>query len=179
MGGFRQKLPFAATVLCLCAFGVATAQPADDDATCDITCDVNNVMKWSGNFSAINLADITAMSTESTGSATPTLVTNAAADITADNSTTAQLSEPGGEALVTEYQISFDGDGSSNTGGAGVGTWTAYNNFLSTATTVTYVTGDGNVDVTLEVRASSDGVEITKSATYSATQTLTASWAGT
>jgi hypothetical protein len=106
-----------------------------------------------------------------------TLYTNGDLTISADNSAASELSESNGDILVTEYQLSYDGDGLASTGGSTV-TWTTYDAFLSTPSAVTHVAGDGTVLVTLECRASNATATLADAATYSATQTLTASWSG-
>jgi hypothetical protein len=87
------------------------------------------------------------------------------------------LSGPGGDTLVTEYKLTFDGDGSSATGASTVD-YTSYESFLNPAVSVTHVGGDDAVIVTLYVRAGNYLGDLANSGSYSATQTLTASWVG-
>lgn len=94
--------------------------------------------------------------------------------ITADNSVTAQLHN-GASTLVTEYKLTFDGDGSDKTGGADTA-YSSYNSFLSPGTIIKYVPGDYEVQVTLWVKASNISDNVADSGTYSATQTLTVTW---
>ena len=79
--------------------------------------------------------------------------------------------------LVTEYRLTFDGDGSSATGGSTVD-WTSYDSFLSPAAGITYIADDNDVEVTLYVRASNQANQLADAGTYTATQTLTAHWVG-
>jgi len=155
--------------------GSAFAQPADDDATCSVSATVDDIMEWSGNFAAIDLGTMTARDDILTGSETTTLYTNGNVDITADNTTTAELSEAGGDTLYTEYQLSYDGDGVSATGGSAV-SYTVYSSFLSSASVATHYDEDGAVVVTLGVRATNPAGTLADAGSYSATQTLTASW---
>ncbi len=167
--------------LVVCIVGVAhvaSAQPSDDSATCNIEVAVAEIMEWESNFSAIDLGTITAQADVVSGSSTVTLFTNGDVTITANNSDTAELAEPGGVTLYTEYGLKYDGDGDSATGGADVA-YTVYSSFLSGGSAVTHVAGDGAVDVTLQVRASNVAGTLGDAGTYTATQTLTASWAGT
>ncbi len=134
-------------------------------------------MSWNGNFPAINLANITSRSSVVEGNSTATLTLTGDAEISADNTIAAQLTESGGDTLVTEYKLTFDGNGSSDTGGDEVG-YTSYESFLTTAAYVTHVPTDDEVDVTLYVRASNDPNNVADAGSYTATQTLTASWVG-
>jgi hypothetical protein len=161
-------------VLCL-APNLALAQPADDPATCDITVTVDPIMEWSAaSYGPIALANITSTTDTPSGTADFTLYTNCNSEISADNTATAQLSSAT-DTLVTEYQLAFDGDGASATGGTDVGSWTDYTTFLSTASAVTHVDGDGTAVITLSAQASTGG-STPDAGAYSATQTLTVSW---
>lgn len=150
------------------------ADPGDDLATCDITVTVNTIMEWVGNFANINLTAISSAADTPSASQTQTLYTNCNLDISADNTTTAQLTA-GSSTLTTEYQLAYDGDGSSTTGGTDVG-WTDYSTFLSTPSTMTHIDGDGTVDITLSARASITGSGAGDAGVHTATQTLTAAW---
>lgn len=162
-------------VLCLTA-NLALAQPADDPATCDVTVTVDPIMEWSAaSYGPIALANITAQADTPSGNADFTLYTNCNSEISADNTATAQLSSAT-DTLVTEYQLAFDGDGATATGGTDVGSWTDYTTFLSTASAVTHVDNDGAAVITLSARASNNGGEVADAGAYSATQTLTVSW---
>jgi hypothetical protein len=134
-------------------------------------------MYWDSNFPSMSLAAITSRTDAPTDSATARLVTTGDCELSADNSATAQLSEAGGDTLTTEYRLTFDGDGSSATGGAEVA-YTSYGGFLSPAATVTHVEGDDDVNVTLYVRAQIPAGDVADAGSYSATQTITASWVG-
>ncbi len=153
----------------------ALAQPADDTATCAVSATVANIMEWSANFSAISLGTMSSVSDTLTGSETATLYTNGNVDITADNTTAAELSEAGGDTLYTEYQLSYDGNGTTATGGSAV-SYTVYSSFLSSASTVTHYDEDGAVVVTLGARATNAAGTLADAGSYTATQTLTASW---
>ena len=137
-------------------------------------------MYWSSDFEQITLANISSRTQVSEGSATVTLNTTGDAQIYADNTTggPAELSCATNDTLVTEYKLTFDGDGSSDTGGNAT-SYEAYDSFLSTPALITYITDDNDVDVTFWVRASNrNDDEVADSGTYSATQTLTISWVG-
>ena len=134
-------------------------------------------MYWSGNFPDITVAEpITEQGDVVSGSSMTTLYTNGDAEISADNSTTAQLSN-GSDTLVTEYKLTFDGDGSSATGSSIVD-WTSYDSFLSPAAGITYISDDNDVEVTRYVRASNYANQLANAGTYTAIQTLTTHWVG-
>ena len=147
------------------------------DADCDITCTVADIVEWeAASFANITLANITSQGVPVSDSAELDLYINGDVDITADNTVTAELSEAGGDTLVTEYQLEYDGNGVAATGGATV-SWTAYGTFLDGAgSAVTHFSKDGAVGVTLSARASCDTGNVPDAAAYSATQTLTATW---
>ncbi len=168
------KVILLLVALCF-APSLALAQPADDSATCDITVTVNAIMEWSAaSYADIALAAITSQTDTPSGSRDFTLYTNCNSEISADNTATAQLSSAT-DTLVTEYQLAFDGDGVTATGGTDIGAWTDYSTFLSTASAVTHVDGDGTAVITLSARASTGGT-VPDQGNYSATQTLTAAW---
>lgn len=154
---------------------VWAADPGDDLATCDISVTVNTVMEWAGNFANISLTAISAQADTPEGSQVQTLYTNCNLEISADNTTASQLSSAT-DILVTKYQLSYDGDGVTATGGTDVGTWTDYDTFLATPSAVTHVDTDGAVDITLYVQASNPAGRVADAGSYTATQTLTASW---
>ena len=133
-------------------------------------------MYWRSNFSPITLQNIGSRGQVSQGSSQVTLFTNGDAEISADNSTAAQLSSAG-DTLVTEYKLTFDGDGSGATGGTGTN-YETYDRFLTTAAPVTHVTGDDDVEVTVHVKASNYANDLADAGTYTATQTLTVHWVG-
>ncbi len=138
----------------------------------------SDFIHWAGfaNFGPIALGNIGNRDQVSQGSSSLSLTLNVNATISADNTAAAQLTHAtSGDTLVTEYKLTFDGDGDPNTGGETVD-WTPYNNFLTTPSAVTYFTGDEDVEVTLYVRASNAAGTLADAGTYSATQTLTASW---
>lgn len=179
MKSLAKVLLMAALVLALTPDSAIAADPGDDSATCDVTVTVNSIMEWSAaSYADIALAAITAQSDTPSGNRDFTLYTNCNSEISADNTVTAQLDNDGAstDTLVTEYQLAFDGDGATATGGTDVGSWTDYSTFLSTASAVTHVDGDGAAVITLSARASNNAGEVADAGSYSATQTLTASW---
>jgi hypothetical protein len=133
-------------------------------------------MSWDSNFGPITLPGITSKNQISEGISSANLSINGDAEISADNSTAAQLSSAG-DTLVTEYKLTFDGNGSSATGGAGT-SYETYDRFLTTAEPVTHVTGDDDVEVILHVKASNYAIDLADAGTYTATQTLTVHWVG-
>ncbi len=135
-------------------------------------------MYWDSNFAPISLLSIDSQDRVREGSATVTLHTTGNAQISADNTASgpAELS-CATDTLVTEYKLSFDGNGSSATGGSNT-SYETYDSFLSTQSSITYVTDDNDVQVTLYVRASNRTDDVADSDTYNATQTLTVSWVG-
>jgi len=135
------------------------------------------LMYWSGNFSPIALANIGSRDQICQGSSQVTLYTSGNAEISADNTDTARLTKAGGANLYTEYKLQFDGDGVSQTGGSTVD-FTSYDLFLSSPATVTHISGDNAVQVTLYVRASNYTGQMADAGNYSATQTLTVHWVG-
>ena len=143
---------------------------------CTVQLSGADFMYWESNFAPIALANLTTQSQSENGSSNVTLFTSGDVEISADNSTTAQLSAST-DSLVTEYKLTFDGDGSSATGGSMVD-WTAYDSFITTPAAVTHVPDDNDVVVTLYVRASNYSGDVADAGTYTATQTLTAHWAG-
>lgn len=133
-------------------------------------------MYWDSNFSPITLQNIQTRYQVREDSSSTTLFTTGDMEISADNTAAAQLSY-GSDTLVTEYKLTFDGDGSSATGGPMVD-FTSYDSFLSSVVSVTYVPDDNDVEVTLFVRASNYIGQLANAGTYTATQTLTAVWVG-
>ena len=134
-------------------------------------------MYWESNFGLITLASIAQRSQTPEGSSTARLILTGDVSLSADNSTAARLTEPGGDYLTTEYALEFDGDGQSATGRADV-SYTSYGSFISTQVTITRVGTDSDVEVTLNVRASMNVGDVADAGPYTATQTLTASWVG-
>lgn len=131
-------------------------------------------MQWTHNFGPISLPSITTRTDQPTGSSTATLLLTGDVELSADNSIGARLSEADGDYLTTEYKLTFDG---GPTGRPTVD-YTLYHSFLFPAVLVTHVPPDDDVDVTLWVRASIPAGDVANAATYSATQTLTATWVG-
>ena len=168
--------------LCLTANLALAADPGDDTADCIIQVTVDTIMEWVGDFTTINLTAIDDQTDISEGLETQTIYANCNFEIGALNTTTAQLSSAT-DALVTKYKLSSDGDGSSTTGATAAAiaasasdAWTDYNNFLTTELAITHVDTDGVVVITLEVQATSPAGEVADAGSYTATQTLTASW---
>ena len=152
--------------LCLIAAAAARAALASD------------IMNWQGsNFPAISLSAINTVNGTSTGTSMLALDINGNCQISADNSVNAELRGPGGAALVTEYALSFNGNGISASGGTNVG-YTPYNTFLNTPAPVTYVQGDNQVQVTLSVRASQPSGTVLDAGSYTAQASLTVTWTG-
>ena len=171
----RRVVLLIGIVLLLDSSVVWAPDPGDQPATCSISVTVNTIMEWAGNFSDIGLTAISDQADAPEGSQAQTLYTNCNLEIGADITTAARLSSAT-DSLVTKYKLSYDGDGSTLTGGAGVNTWTDYNEFLSTASAVTHVNTDGAVNITLYVQASNPNGEVADAGSYTAVQTLTASW---
>jgi len=154
-------------------------------ATCDISCTVVDIVEWSNNsFPAINLGNLTAQMCEVEGSASLVLYTNKDVQIVVDNSDAAVLSKDSVHTLVTQYKLQYDGAGTDQTGGRTTG-WTDYDQFLINGSGVTYVPGDGAVEVILSVRASHPSSLVARpssldegavSGDYTARQTLTVCW---
>lgn len=143
-------------------------------------CALNEYQWQSGSFSQITLENISHQSDVKTGSST--LVLNISggdteAVITADNTAAAQLSN-GTDTLVTEYKLTFDGDGTAKSGGVSMNDYVSYDAFLSGGLGIKYVPGDYDVEVTLFVRASNRPDNVADSGNYIATQTITVAWDG-
>lgn len=133
-------------------------------------------MYWDSNFGPIALPGIASKNQISEGSSSANLSINGDVEISADNSTAARLSSAS-DTLVTEYKLTFDGDGSSTTGGTGTN-YETYDSFLTNAAPVTHLTGDDDVEVTLHVKASNYANGLADAGTYTATQTLIVHWVG-
>ena len=152
------------------AADLVSAAPPPVSATCDISCTVAEIVEWSeASFPAIELGELTIQSSEASGSTSLILYTNGDVKITANNSDEAGLSRGSNHKLVTEYRLECD------TAGAATG-WSNYDSFLKNGLTVEHISGDGAIEVTLSVRASSDIRKTGDSGRYSATQTLTVCW---
>ena len=175
MKNLTKILLLAALVLCLTPNLALAADPGDSNSTCNISVTVDTIMEWAGNFTNITLTAISAQTDIPDSNETQTLYTNCNLTIDADQTTAAQLSSAT-DTLFTKYQLIYDGDGSSATGGTDVSSWTDYNSFLGTPSAVTHIDGDGNVDITLHVQASCPAAEVPDAGSYTAVQTLTASW---
>ncbi|MHC4483312.1 MAG: hypothetical protein ACYSW4_07160 [Planctomycetota bacterium] len=168
--------------LCVSVKLALAADPGDDAATCNISVTVNTIMEWAGNFTDITLTAISSQTDTPSDSEAQTIYANCNFEIGADNTATAQLSSAT-DTLTTEYDLADDGDGSATTGAgaaaeaaSGLGSYTDYTTFLSTELAITHVDGDGAVGITLSVQASCPSGEVPDAGSYSATQTLTASW---
>ena len=134
-------------------------------------------MYWVGSFGLISIGNITTQSDIRTASASATLFTSGDCEISADRTIAARLTESGGDSLITEYKLEFDGNGSSNTGGPTVN-FAAYDTFISSPVRITHILYDDEVSITLSVRARNNPNNIANAGTYSAAQSLTVSWAG-
>lgn len=182
MKNLAKILLLAALVSCLTSNLALAADPGDDTATCNISVTVSTIMEWAGNFTDITLTAISAQTDTPSDNETQTIYTNCNFEISADNTATAQLSSAT-DTLVTEYDLADDGDGAATTGAgaaaeaaSGLGSWVDYSTFLSTALAMTHVDNDGAADITLSVRASNNAGEVADAGSYTAVQTLTASW---
>jgi len=158
------------------------ADPPDDTATALVQCTVDGIIEWAAaaNFATIAIPAITDQATKRSNFSSLVLYTNGNVHITADLTTEpndAQLTHdgPSVDTLVTEYKLEYDGDGNPDTGGTNVD-WTDWTTFLGTGSTVTHVTLDGAVAVTLFARASNADGTLADAGNYHAHQTLTASW---
>jgi hypothetical protein len=137
-----------------------------------------DVMNWQGSqFSGITLPAITTRAGVATGSATLALDLSGDVQISADNTVNAELRGPNGAALVTEYALSFNGNGTNASGATNVA-YTAYDSFLNPPVQVTHVLGDDEVLVTLSVKASLPPGAVSDAGAYTAHASLTASWVG-
>jgi hypothetical protein len=136
-----------------------------------------DAMSWVSNFGPISLGPLTTQAEVKTASSTATLVTTGDCEISADQSSVAQLSGPGGDTLITEYKLECDGDGGTHTGGAMVD-FTAYDTFLASPAMIRHVPSDDEVVVTLWVRAKNYPNYLANAGDYTATQTLTVHWTG-
>ena len=137
---------------------------------------IGSFMDWDSNFGPIALPNIASREQISEGSSSANLSIDGNVEISADNSAAAQLSSAG-DTLVTEYKLTFDGNGSGTTGGAGTN-YETYDSFLTTAAPVTHVIGDDDVEVTLHAKASNYANGLADAGTYTAAQTLTVHWVG-
>jgi hypothetical protein len=191
------------TVICVMAISYNTRPVFGEDkggpsaAYCDISVTVDSIVEWEGtNFAAIDLdqqnsGHIVAQETVLAGSSHYTLWTNSNVTLSADNTGNSRLTHVGPtqtDYLVTKYKISTDGDGdlvagitatgSSDTDRAasGAGTWTDYDQFLTTALPILHFDTDGAVEVTLNVQASNDTDNVADRGLYQAVQTITATW---
>ena len=164
----------AVSLLC-CGNGSALADPAPAIAVCKISCTVASVAEWSeANFSDIDLGQITPKRKHSLGKAQLRLYTNGNVEINADNDNDAELLL-GTSTLLTEYKLQYDGSGVTQTGGKTV-TWFRYDKFLKKGSRIIHISGDGDVVVSLSVRASLKKKRPKQTGQYTATQTLTACW---
>lgn len=145
-----------------------------------IICAVNEYQWQSASFPVINLDPISSQTDYSEGSATLTLIISGDdpdAVITADNTAAAQLSN-GTDTLITEYKLTFDGDGVSDSGATDMDNYVSYDSFLSSGLTIQYASGDNSTQVTLHVKASNRPDNVSDAGSYTATQTITVTWDG-
>lgn len=133
-------------------------------------------MYWMGNFGEVSLGNLATQSDIKTASASVVLFTTGDCELSANRTIAARLSGEG-DNLITEYKLEFDGNGSSKTGSSTVD-YESYDNFISSPLIITHVSFDDQVSITLSVRARNNPNNIANAGNYSATQTLTVSWAG-
>lgn len=133
-------------------------------------------MYWDSDFGPIALANITGQNQVSEGSSTVNLIFDEDIEISADNSTTAQLSSAT-DTLVTEYRLTFDGSGTSSSGAPDT-SYETYDQFLTTPVFINHKNNDDDVLVTLHARTSNYSNDVADAGNYTATQTLTAHWIG-
>jgi hypothetical protein len=141
------------------------------------TLHAEDAMYWEGSFGQISLGNLSTQADVKTASASVVLFTTGDCEISGNRTIAAKLSGPGGDSLITEYKLEFDGNGSGNTGAATVD-FTAYDTFTSSPVIITHVFSDDEVSITLSVRASNYPNNVANAGSYSASQTLTVSWAG-
>jgi hypothetical protein len=134
-------------------------------------------MYWDDDhFATIALANIQTRDQVQEGSSSLAIFLNVNAEITADTGPVAQLTHAtSGDTLVTEYRLTFDGDGVNATGGAPT-SYQSYEQFLTSPAAINYITDDNDVTVTLHVRTSNFDGKLADAGAYTATQTLTVSW---
>ena len=164
---------------------MAAPDPAFDAATALVTVTVDEIIEWEdannlGDFDTIAITpNITAQADTPSASKSLVLYTNCNVNITADNTTAAQLTKTT-DTLVTEYKLDYDVEvDGANTWGVPKD-WALHNLFLaggaSTASVVTHETLDGAIEVTLSARASNATGTLADAGAYHAHQTLTATF---
>lgn len=174
-----RKLLIALTVvIALCVTtNSALADLGDDVATADVNCTVTDIAEWAlpGDYNEIQLPDITDQNSYTAdANALLKLYTNANVTMTADTTTASRLDkiDDVNEVLVTEYKLTYDANGTTGTGGdTSAKVWETYNEFAPV--NVTHVSGDGEVEVRLHVRARNTTGELADAGKYTAKQTLT------
>lgn len=188
-----RKYILSLYVVCIAVIVGLSVKPAfavTDTATCAVTVTVDSFVEWDGNFTAIDLdaqeASISLQAHSPEGTSTFTMWTNVNTTLTADNvGTTAQLEEDGGgtDLLTTKYKLSADGDGSTTTGDTaasissnGSDVFEVHSTFLTPGLAIVHIALDGATEITLEVEATNPADEAANAGTYSATQTITATW---
>ena len=134
-------------------------------------------MYWDdSHFPAIALTNIQTRDQVREASSSLAIFLNVNAEISADNTAAAQLTHAAsGDNLVTEYMLTFDGDGVSTTGSTPT-SYQSYDQFLTSPAAINYITDDNDVTVTLHVKASNSAGKLADAGTYTATQTLTVHW---
>ncbi|MEN6386802.1 MAG: hypothetical protein ABFD79_16605 [Phycisphaerales bacterium] len=144
-----------------------------------VICAVNE-FAWRTDFAPIVLTNISQKSDVQEGSSTITLDVSGFDDeaiITANNEAGSVLTN-GTDTLITEYKLTFDGDGTSKSGGNSMENYVSAGSFLDPGMNIKYVPGDQEVEVKLHVRASNRADGVSDSGNYTATQTLTITWDG-
>ena len=179
MNSLTKLLLLSAICIAVITFTAELAFAATDatDATCAIDCTVAGQLEWSDNFTAISIVEeLTEQNDQITGSGTTTLWTNGNVTLTTAGAAIAQLVADPEDFLVTEYQLEYDGDGVTATGGSTVA-YALHSAFITGAgSAVTHFSTDGAVVLTLTVRASHDTDNVANADDYTATQTITATW---
>lgn len=189
MNSLTKLLLLSAICIAVIAFTAELAFGATDPATCAVSVTVSSTVEWDGDFAAIDLdaqeAAISAQAHSPEGSATITLWINTDTTLTADTTAAAQLEEDGAgtDTLTTKYKLSADGDGVATTGDTaasiaanGSDVYEVHSTFLTPGLAIVHIADDGATEVTLEVEATNPADEMANAGTYSATQTITATW---
>lgn len=161
--------------LCSLAGPALAVPPPPVSATCRITCTVSEIVEWSETtFPDIDLGELNTQKKQAAGESSLTLYTNGDVTITADNSSSAEMSS-GPYTLQTEYQLRCDGSGVEQTGGR-PSEWCTFDTFLKEAAEIIHIPTDGEVEIILSVKASVKDIRPEDTGSYNAIQTLTACW---
>ena len=177
-------LVFSAMIILIPVKLSLSAEVGPDSATCAVSVTVDSIIEWEGAaFPALVLAAITQQNSAPEDNDSFTLWTNCNVTLSANNTAASQLTD-GTDVLITKYKLTTDGDGTAASGAdgdavtaSGSDAYALHNSFLTTPLAITHVNADGNVEVTLYAQATNDTDEVSDSGDYSATQTITATWA--